>query len=111
MRILALERELPAPPRAHLPDLFRDEAASVWDLQKRGIVRDIWFTTADRRAVVMLECLNAAEARQHLDTLPLVRYGQIDFTLHELRSYDGFERLFARSTEPAVHVHDEPPEY
>ena len=110
MRILAIEHELPAPPQAHLPDLLRAEAATVWDLQKRGIVRDIWFTT-DHCAVLMLECLNATEARQHLATLPLVHYGQIDFTVHELHSYDGFERLFARSAEPAVHMPEEPPEY
>lgn len=111
MRILAIERELPTPAPANLRDLYREEAASVWALQKRGIVRDIWFTAPGRHAVVMLECAGAAEARQHLATLPLVRYGQIDFTLHELRSYDGYERLFATGVEPPVHVHEEPPEY
>ena len=36
----------------------------VWDLQKRGVIREIWCTKADHRAVVMLECADIAEARQ-----------------------------------------------
>lgn len=111
MRILAIERELPVPMHQNLHELLHEEAAVVWDLQKSGIIRDIWFTTADRRAVIMLECPGVAEAREHLNALPLVRTGLIDFTLLELRSYDGFERLFATGPEPAVPHHEEPPEY
>ena len=111
MRILALEREIPTPALPALREILREEAAGVWDLQKRGIIRDIWFTVADRHAIVMLECAGVPEARQHLATLPLVRSGLIEFTLHELRSYDGYERLFATGVEPPVHVHEEPPEY
>ena len=111
MRILAIERERPTPPLAILSDLLREEAETIWDLVKRGIIRDIWFTAADRHAVIMLECFNAAEAREHLAPLPLVRYGQIDFTLHELRTYDGFERLFALSDEPLRRRQKEPAEY
>ena len=111
MRILAIERELPLPVYQNLRDLLREEAAIVWDLQKRGVIRDIWFTTANHRAVIMLECFNAAEARQHLATLPLVRSALNDFTLLELGSYDGFERLFATGREPAAVHPEEPPEY
>jgi muconolactone delta-isomerase len=111
MRILAIERELPTPPYANFHDLLRDEAASVWDLQKRGIVRDVWFTIGQRRAVIMLECANAAEARQHLAALPLVRHGLIEFTLLELQSYDGVERLFTSPANVTAAVREEPPEY
>ena len=111
MRILAIEREPSTLIHANLPDLLRAEAAGIWELQKRGIVRDIWFTT-DRHAIVMLECPNAGEARKHLAALPLVRAGLIEFTLHELHSYDGFERLFATGGEPAtLSKHEEPAEY
>lgn len=110
MRILAIERERAAPPHANLPDLLRDEAAGLWDLTKRDIVRDLWFT-ADRHAIIMLECVNGAEARKFLADLPLVRTGLIDFTVHELRNYDGFERLIADGTEPVVIKQREPAEY
>jgi len=111
MRILAIEREPSILLHANLPDLLRAEAAGIWDLQKRGIARDIWFTT-DRHVIVMLECLNAGEARQHLARLPLVRAGLIEFTLHELHSYDGFERLFGTGSAPAaLSKCEEPAEY
>jgi len=110
MRILAIEREMPAPARPDLGNVLHEEAARVWTLSKQDVIRDIWFTAGDRRAVLMLECSGAAEARHHLATLPLVRTGVIDFTLHELRSYDGYERLFG-AAEPAVHLRAEPPEY
>jgi len=95
MRILAIEREIPTKPSITKEQIYRVEAACVWDLQKRGIIRDIWFTAVGNHAVIMLECASATEARQHLAMLPLVHAGVIEFTVHELRQYDGFERLFA----------------
>lgn len=110
MRYLALERELPALPRADLPDLLHREAAAVWALQKAGIVREIWFTSPDRLAVLLLECPSLAAARSHLAGLPLVRAGRSDFQLLELQPYDGYERLFAPAgATPAGGL--EPPEY
>ena len=110
MRILAIEREL-TPPGAAIPaDLLRREAAEVWTLQKQGLIRDIWFTS-DRHAVVMLECPDAAAAKEHLAALPLVRAGLIDFTIHELASYDGFERLFTPGPGKPAPKPEEPPEY
>ena len=111
MRILAIERELPRPVHRNLHDLLRAEATVIWDLQKRGIIRDIWFTKTDRRAVVLLECEGLDEARAHLATLPLVRAELIDFMLHELCTYDGLERLFAPGAPPADAAPEEPPEY
>ena len=111
MRILALERELPRPLYQNLRDLLREEAAIIWELEKRGIIREIWFTTPDHRAVIMLECAHAAEARQYLATLPLARTGLIDFTLLELCNYDGLERLFATGAQPVATRPEEPPEY
>lgn len=111
MHILAVERDLPLPVHRNLHDLLRDDAAVIWDLQKRSVIRAIWLTRADRRAVVMLECPDAARAREHLATLPLVRAELVDFTLLELCPYDGFERLFAGAHEPAAPPDSGPPEY
>lgn len=110
MRILAIERE-PAPPSALPADLLRREATEVWSLQKQGIIRDIWFTTQGRNAVVMLECMNAAEARRHLATLPLVQAGLIDFTILELSPYDGYDRIFSTGPKPTTTLREEAPEY
>jgi len=110
MRILAIERQQPTV-QTHLHNLLRDEASGIWDLFKRDIIRDLWFTANDAHAVIMLECKNAAEARQHLAALPLVQAGLIDFILHELRNYDGFERLFSIGAEPHVIKQEQPAEY
>jgi muconolactone delta-isomerase len=111
MRILAIERELPRPMHRNLRDLLRAEAAAIWELQKGGIIRDLWFTKADRRTVIMLECANLEDARRKLALLPLVSAELIDFLVLELCAYDGIERLFATNLEPATVLHDEPPEY
>ncbi|MBA4137129.1 MAG: superoxide dismutase [Opitutus sp.] len=109
MRYLALERELPTLPRPDYADLLRREAVAVWRLQTDGIVREIWFTHPERHAVVTLECASLASARDHLASLPLVRAGLIEFQLHELRPYDGYERLFAAAS--ADHAAGAPAEY
>jgi len=111
MRILAIERELPLPVHRNLHDLLREEAAVIWDMQKHGIIRDIWSTQADRRAVIMLECANSEEAQKHLATLPLVRAELIEFMVLELRTYEGLEPLFATSKDAAAPQPEEPPEY
>lgn len=95
MQILAIERELaPLDSQLHR-EVLREEAACVWALKKRAVIRDIWFTVRNRLAVVMLECSTEEEAREHLAGLPLVREGFIAFDVMALRSYDGFDRLTA----------------
>lgn len=111
MRILAVERELPRPMHRNLRDLLRAEAAAVWELQKRGVIRELWFTKADRRAIIMLECATLAEAKQHMAELPMVRAELIDFTLLELCCYDGIELLFAASPAAPSAPAEEPAEY
>jgi hypothetical protein len=109
MRILALEHDSTTVTRPDLGDILRAEAAAVWDLQQRGIIRDIWFNSR-RHAVLILECASLVEARTHLAALPLVRAGLSDFDLQELAFYDGYKRLFG-SGAPAALKHEEPPEY
>ncbi|HEY8995136.1 MAG TPA: hypothetical protein VIM71_10775, partial [Lacunisphaera sp.] len=63
MHILALEHDLTPATESDLHDILRAEAAAVWDLQKRGVIREIWFTNSPaRRAIVMLECSGVMEA-------------------------------------------------
>ncbi len=108
MRILAIEYDLNTPTYANLEEIQRDEARAVWHLQQTDVIRGIWFTAADRNAVIMLECVDADAARQHLEALPRVRHGYSNFKLYPLHSYDGFVRLFAVGATTKV---EEPPEY
>jgi len=47
------------------------------------------------QAVLVLEAAGPEEARQALETLPLVQAGLIEFQILPLIPYDGFARLFA----------------
>lgn len=94
MKILAIEKELPgASPGSFKPHL-KAEAARVLDLYHSGIIREFFFDEDRHRAVLILECANAAEARAVLASLPLVSEGLIDFEIFPLSPYTGFERLF-----------------
>ena len=94
MKILAIERETPnTAPEAFGPHLAA-EAARAWELYQAGTLRELYFTQTDHCAVLMLECADAQEARQALDTLPLVQEGLIDFDIIPLVPYTGFARLF-----------------
>ena len=95
MRILALETAPAAPAAPCTPELLRAEAAAVWQLQQKDVVRALWFTRRGKRAVLLLECASEEEAHRHLASLPLVRASCIAFEVHALRAYDGFARLFA----------------
>jgi hypothetical protein len=96
MRILAIEQELAALNVQTHASLLRAEAAALWALQQKDVIREIWFTSRDHRAVLLLECRNERAARRQLAALPLVRHHLIAFEVHPLRSYDGFARLFVR---------------
>ena len=94
MRILAFEREKPG----ITPDQYKghseDEARRVWELIQEEVIREIYFQSDEDSAVIMLECKDIQEARQILNTLPLVKAGLIDFELIPLRAYPGLARLF-----------------
>jgi len=94
VKILAIEKELPgAAPGSFKPHL-RAEAARVWELYRSGVIREFYFDEDRHRAVLILECANAAEAKAVLASLPLVRERLIDFEIMPLSPYTGLERLF-----------------
>lgn len=97
MKILALERELPGHAAEEYQPHLRSEAARVWELYQAGLVREAYFDQERHTAVLVLECVDAAEARRLLDSLPLVQAGLITFDLLPLVPYDGFARLFQRA--------------
>jgi muconolactone delta-isomerase len=95
MKILALEREKPNVTPGQFSPHLRAEAARVWELQQSGVLREIYFSQDRREAVLILECVDGAEAQQVLNTLPLVKAGLITFEIIPLVPYTGFARLFA----------------
>lgn len=94
MKILALEKETPGTTTEQFTLHLKAEAARVWELYQSGQLREIYFRQDRSEAVLILECAGAEEARQLLDSLPLVQAGLIDFEIIPLIPYPGFERLF-----------------
>jgi hypothetical protein len=97
MKFLALEHDLPGNVAASQfsESLLKDEARRAWELQQAGLVRELYFRADRDEAVLVLECTNAEEALEVLNTLPLVRENLINFELIPLIAYPGFARLFA----------------
>jgi hypothetical protein len=95
MKILAIEKEIEGIKPEQFKPHFKNEASAVWELCKIGIIREIYFTLHGRKAVIILECRDEADAEKILKQLPLVKEGLISFTILPLTAYNGFERLFA----------------
>ena len=94
MKIIAIEKEVTGTGSKKLKSLLKLEAKQVWNLYKKGTVREIYFTQNDHRAVLVLECENITAAKKILNTPPLVKEKLIRFDILPLQAYDGFERLF-----------------
>lgn len=95
MRILAIEQDLETATPERLSPLLVAEAARAWELYQAGVIREMYFHQDRRRAVLLLECDDAAAAEAALKTLPLVAAGLIAFEIIPLMPYPGFARLFA----------------
>ncbi len=93
MKILAIEKEINDVNWNHAYESLRQEARFIYDLQKRNIIREIYFND-QKCAVIIFECKDTKEAEFHINSFPLVKDKYIRFELHELHAYTGFERLF-----------------
>lgn len=96
MRILAIERDLKSIPIESKDGLLEEEALSVWKLQQKMIIREIYFHSHRSQAILILECENENEARLILQELPLVNLGYTDFDIYPLSAYTGYARLFKK---------------
>jgi len=74
--------------------LLKQEAKVIWSLQKKDIIRSIWFTKNTREAILIIEAENSIRTKEIVDTFPLVEKGLITYDIVELVAYDGYERLF-----------------
>ena len=94
MKILAMEIETEGVrPEQYRPHL-KAEARRVWELYQSGAIRELYFRADRSEAVLILECTDGNEARQILESLPLVQAGLITFDVIPLIPYPGFARLF-----------------
>ena len=95
MKILAIEREVPGVTDEEFRPHLKEEAVRVWELYQAGVFRELYFRQDQPSAVLVLECADAKEASEILNTLPLVKEELIAFDIIPLTPYPGFSRLFA----------------
>jgi hypothetical protein len=95
MKILAIEKEMPGVREEEFKPHLRAEAAKAWGLYQAGVFREMYFRQDWPGAVLILECTDVEQAREVLNTLPLVQEGLISFDVIPLAPYPGFSRLFA----------------
>ena len=74
--------------------LLKQEAKVLWDLQKNGTIRSIWFTRNTREAILIIESESILRTKEIINSFPLVKEGLITYDIVELIAYDGYERLF-----------------
>lgn len=98
MKILALEHELPGATAEKFQQHAKEEASKVWELHQAGIIRELYFRADRNEAILLLECVTVQEAERTLEALPFVREGLITFEIIPLKAYNGFERLFAKTS-------------
>lgn len=95
MKVLALEKELNL--KLNHPELMAEESRRIYELYKEDKIREIYFAQPQHTAVIIFEVDDITEARNLIASLPLVINQVIDFTLIELKPYDGFDRLIQGS--------------
>lgn len=93
MKILAIEKENVGLTSNDFKPFLEAEARHVWELNQKGIIREIYFTD-EHNAILILECENLQEAETLVEDFPLVKNGLITFDLMALNPYTGFSRLF-----------------
>ncbi len=96
MKILAMEIETAGVKPEQFGPHLKAEARRVWELYQTGTIRELYFRADRSEAVLILECADVREARQALDSLPLVQAGLINFEVIPLIPYSGFARLFGK---------------
>ena len=98
MKILAIEKEVPGLTAEDFKPHLKAEAVKVWELYQAGVFRELYFRQDRSEAVLILECADVEDAKQVLNTLPLVKEGLSTFDIIPLGPYPGFSRLFAEET-------------
>jgi muconolactone delta-isomerase len=94
MKVLAIEKEITQEfgNRAWMAE----EAQRVYELYKEDKIREIYFQKQNHTAVIIFEVKDMTEARNLINSLPLVKNKLIDFDLVELIPYNGLDRIIEK---------------
>ncbi len=93
MKFLAIEIDVQGVREEDFKPFLKVESLKVLELYESGIFRELYFRADKPNAVLILECETVDDARESLDSLPLVKNKLISFELIPLKPYPGFSRL------------------
>jgi hypothetical protein len=98
MKILVLPRPVAGVAREEMLQHAPAEIQAVWELYKRGTVRE-FYTRANEpnRVVLLLESASVEAARDALAALPFAQLHLIDFEIIPLAPFSGLEHLVRAS--------------
>ena len=94
MKILAIEKEITK--ELGNQALMAEEAQRIYELYKADKIREIYFQKQNHTAVIIFEVTDIIEARNLINSLPLVKSNMIDFELMELIPYNGLDRIIEK---------------
>lgn len=95
MQYLCLSRREPGADPERLKALARDETRAAWQLYRDGVFQNLYFDAAKSRGMIVLNALDEAEVRAHLEKLPMRAARLIDFDVYAMGPYTRIEDLFA----------------
>jgi hypothetical protein len=98
MQILALSRRQPGVTGEQIAAHGAREAQASWALHKAGVIRSVHMCPERPGSMLVLDCESLDAARLHLQTLPMVQAGLIEFDLSRMLPYTAWESLFAPDT-------------
>jgi hypothetical protein len=96
MRVLAIVTLKPEVPIEDIRAELKNEIQNSWALYSSGVVREAYATDLPARIVFVIEADNAASARRHLQSLPLVAAEMFQVDLTELRPFTNWSTLFQK---------------
>jgi hypothetical protein len=92
MMILAMEQEARGKTRKAMEPYLQEEASRLWELVQDQIIREVHLRHDRDQLVLLMDCRDDDEAKEHLSKLPLVEKGFITFELIPLKPYEAYSR-------------------
>lgn len=94
MKIFVYSKNSPGVTFDDIKQLIKEEMIHVWNLYKKGTVREIYWRTDGPGVVAALECIDVEEAKRIISELPLVKVGLITFEFIPVGAFTPLENLF-----------------
>jgi hypothetical protein len=96
MKFLVLMGSAPGVDLTQMLPVLPAEAKHAWEMYKSGIARELHLRGDGKGAVLVLECVDLAEAERQIGGLPLMKAGLARVEIIPLAPFTPFENLFAR---------------